>query len=249
MNRFAPLLLATSLSLLAACHSGMSNRDYLHGNVASWNGTVSMVEQWTNGPNGESFRASLQNGTSMQQHRFGLKNAHKEVTDCIVFVEQFTHGEEANELHQNLRDSLQSTADMFAVMEQLAALPDGYGEEQVPAAGQAGYGGDEDGRRHAGAERCTGCLRQGTPHPPADHRLMHTAPVADAAGALAGCTRLNAQPHARSPAHCAWQRCSYSMHLPGPLLRAFPFSALLCRAANSDAPAQPPLISCMRRPA
>ncbi|AVJ32520.1 hypothetical protein CLM74_06900 [Stenotrophomonas sp. MYb57] len=131
MNRFAPLLLATSLGLLAACHSGMSNRDYLHENVASWNGTVSMVEQWTNGPNGESFHASLQDGKSMQQHRFGLKNAHKEIADRLVFVQQFTHGKDADALHQNLLDSLKSTEHMFAVMEQLAALPDGYSEEQV----------------------------------------------------------------------------------------------------------------------
>ena len=91
MNRFAPLLLATSLGLLAACHSGMSNRDYLHENVASWNGTVSMVEQWTNGPNGESFHASLQDGKSMQQHRFGLKNAHKEIADRRQEINTLAH--------------------------------------------------------------------------------------------------------------------------------------------------------------
>lgn len=131
MNRFAPLLLATSLGLLAACHSGMSNRDYLYENVASWNSMVSTVEQWTDGPRGEAFHAALQDGKSLEQYRFGLKNAHKEATDRLAHIEMLTHGKDAEPLHQDLRTSVQSTADMFEVMEQIAALPDGYDQAQV----------------------------------------------------------------------------------------------------------------------
>jgi len=131
VNRFTPLLLATSLGLLAACNSGMSNRDYLLENVASWNSMVHTVEQWTSGARGEAFHAALQDGKSLEQYRFGLKNAHQEATNRLTHIEQLPHGKDAEPLHQNLRDSVQSTAAMFAVMEQIAALPDGYSEEQV----------------------------------------------------------------------------------------------------------------------
>ncbi|AWH24729.1 hypothetical protein [Stenotrophomonas sp. YAU14D1_LEIMI4_1] len=131
MNRFAPLLLATSLGLMAACHSGMSNRDYLYENVASWNSMVNTVQLWTEGARGEAFHAALQDGKSLEQFRFGLGNAHKEATDRLTHIELLTHGKDADALHQDLRDSVQSTADMFAVMQKIAALPDGYSEEQV----------------------------------------------------------------------------------------------------------------------
>lgn len=131
MNRFAPLLLATSLGLLAACNSGMSNRDYLLENVASWNGMVSTVQLWTDGPRGEAFHAALQDGKSLEQYRFGLNNAHQQASDQLSRIDQLTHGKDADALHQNLRDALGSTAAMFEVMQQIAALPDGDSSEQV----------------------------------------------------------------------------------------------------------------------
>ncbi len=68
---------------------------------------------------------------SLEQFRFGLGDEHKEATDRLSHIEPLTHGKDADALHQDLRNSVQSTADMFAVMQKLAALPDDFTAELV----------------------------------------------------------------------------------------------------------------------
>ncbi|MCF7751075.1 hypothetical protein KQ945_09990 [Bacillus subtilis subsp. subtilis] len=133
MKRFQILLLASLLSVLSACGggSGMSASEYLTENVAFWNGTASTVQQWTIGNRGEELQKALASGKGIASLKSGLEGAHTEIQQYLTRIDQMPPNEDAKDVHQKLRTYVQSSEEMFGILLEMAALPEGYSKEQM----------------------------------------------------------------------------------------------------------------------
>lgn len=132
MKRFQYLLLAGALSLLSACGgSGMSASEYLTENVALWNGTARTVQQWTIGPQGEQMQQSLAEGKGLVDQKSGLEGARAQLKQYLGMIEQMPPAEDAKDVHEKLRTYVQSSDEMFGILLEMAALPEGYTQEQM----------------------------------------------------------------------------------------------------------------------
>lgn len=132
------LALLVSLGLLAACDSKpfagayvYPNDRYLEENVARWNSMINTINAWSDSPLADEFHAAIESGDDLSKFRFRLNLAHDSAVKRRVDAERLTHRKEADDLHQHLLTSLQSTADMFSIMVNLADLPIGYTAEQA----------------------------------------------------------------------------------------------------------------------
>ncbi len=131
------LILLLSIGLLAACDAIPHTRGYIYPNdryleenVAKWNSMVDTVNTWNDSPWAEEFYKAVDSGDDLSKFRFRLQNAHKDAVERRASAARMTHRSEADDLHQHLLASLQSTEDMFSIMVSLAELPAGYTTEQ-----------------------------------------------------------------------------------------------------------------------
>lgn len=139
MKRFHTLLLAAGLALLTACSgggSGMTASEYLTENVALWNGTASTVQQWTLGPRSEQLQKSLAEGKGLATYKSGLEGARTEMKQYLSMIDQMPPAEDAKDVHEKLRTYVQSSDEMFAILLQVVALPDGFSKEQFMPLGE-----------------------------------------------------------------------------------------------------------------
>jgi len=134
LKRFQTLLLAAGLALLGACSgggSGMSASEYLTENVALWNGTATTVQQWTIGPRGEQLQKALGEGKGLATFKSGLEGARAEMKQYLTMIDQMPPAEDAKDVHQKLRTYVQSSDEMFGILLEIAALPEGYDQAQI----------------------------------------------------------------------------------------------------------------------
>ncbi len=134
MKRFHTLLLAAGLALLTACSgggSGMTASEYLTENVALWNGTATTVQQWTIGPRGEELQKALGEGKGLATFKSGLEGARAEMKQYLAMIDQMPPADDAKDVHQKLRTYVQSSDEMFAILLEMAALPEGYDKAQI----------------------------------------------------------------------------------------------------------------------
>lgn len=134
MTRFHTLLLAAGLALLTACSgggSGMTASEYLTENVALWNGTATTVQQWTIGPRGEELQKALGEGKGLATFKSGLEGARAEMKQYLGMIDQMPPADDAKDVHQKLRTYVQSSDEMFAILLEMAALPEGYDKAQI----------------------------------------------------------------------------------------------------------------------
>lgn len=132
MKSFRPLLLAASLAVLTACGgNGMSASEYLTENVAFWNGTATTVQQWTIGNRGLELQKALASGKGIASFKPGLERARAEMQQYLTLIDQMPPSEDAKDVHQKLRTYVQSSDEMFGILVQIAALPEGYSQAQI----------------------------------------------------------------------------------------------------------------------
>ncbi|MFN4161756.1 MAG: hypothetical protein ACK4FW_07210 [Stenotrophomonas sp.] len=134
MKRFHTLLLAAGLALLTACSgggSGMTASEYLTENVALWNGTATTVQQWTIGPRGEELQKALGEGKGLATFKSGLEGARAEMKQYLGMIDQMPPADDAKDVHQKLRTYVQSSDEMFAILLEMSALPEGYDKAQI----------------------------------------------------------------------------------------------------------------------
>ncbi|OUL14587.1 hypothetical protein B0X78_07670 [bacterium AM6] len=92
---------------------------------------INTINAWNDSPLADEFHAAIESGDDLSKFRFRLNLAHDSAVKSRIDAERLAHRKEADDLHQHLLTSLQSTADMFSIMVNLADLPKGYTAEQA----------------------------------------------------------------------------------------------------------------------
>ncbi|ALN94186.1 hypothetical protein [Lysobacter gummosus] len=140
MNKFRHLVLIGLLSLfVAACSSGgrstMTPDEYLLHNVSAWNGATEYINRWLGGEQGEAFTRSLQERKNMKQYAGPLGHARAELAQVLVQVQTFPPPEDAVALRDMTASYLKTADSIYERMQKIAALPDGFSDEQVAPLG------------------------------------------------------------------------------------------------------------------
>lgn len=140
MKKFRSLVLIGLLSLLvAACSSGgrstMTPDEYLLHNVSAWNGVTEYVNRWTGGEQGEALTRSLQERKGLKQYASPLGHARAELAQVLVQVQTFPPPEDAVALRDMTVTYLKTADSLYETMQKVAALPDGFADEQFAPLG------------------------------------------------------------------------------------------------------------------
>lgn len=140
MKKLRHLVLIGLCSLfLAACTSGGNSSttpdEYLLHNVSAWNGVTATLNRWLDGNQGEELTRSLQERKGMRQSAGPLKHARAELAMMLPQVQTVPPPDDAKGLRDMTLAYFKTVDDIYATMEKLSALPDGFSEAQYAPLG------------------------------------------------------------------------------------------------------------------